>query len=472
MATINGAFAVGGAHAIGMLKRGYLADIAIYDSSTAKDHRAVIDAGVEDVALVLRGGKALYGDDALISHAVFGGGTGCDAIAPDVCGKQKRVCVDVRIGGASPPNLAAIRTAGEAFYPLFFCKNTTPTEEPTCVPFREESVKNSNNYTGIPSAEDKDGDGIPDAQDNCPTIFNPVRPMDNGRQADADGDGIGDACDICPEDATQACARATGADFDGDGIPNGNDNCPYIANPTQADGDGDGIGDACDSCTAANPGATPCVLPISTIRNPAVAGHPESGTVVSTTGYVSARKTNALLYIQEGKTGAPWQGIYVPADALAGTLTNGALIGQQITIAGMYNEVFGVSQITAAKITVVDPATTPPMVPLPVTVSQINTAAGAGAEPYESLLMEIENVSITNDQPDTGPFFEFVVTGNLRIDDFIYARYGTPATCTPSPCPYPPATFLNGRAFTKIVGIGGFSFSNRKLYPRAAGDLQ
>ena len=44
---------------------------------------------------------------------------------------------------------------------------------------------------GDPSAEDTDGDGISDAQDNCPAIPNPA-------QTDTDGDGIGDLCDPCP----------------------------------------------------------------------------------------------------------------------------------------------------------------------------------------------------------------------------------------------------------------------------------
>jgi len=44
---------------------------------------------------------------------------------------------------------------------------------------------------GDPSVEDTDGDGIPDAEDNCPAIPNPA-------QTDTDGDGIGDLCDPCP----------------------------------------------------------------------------------------------------------------------------------------------------------------------------------------------------------------------------------------------------------------------------------
>jgi hypothetical protein len=62
-----------------------------------------------------------------------------------------------------------------------------------------------------PANVDPDGDGIPTAIDNCPTVYNPL-------QEDTDSDDVGDSCD----------------------------NCIDIPNPLQEDSDGDGIGDACD----------------------------------------------------------------------------------------------------------------------------------------------------------------------------------------------------------------------------------
>jgi hypothetical protein len=84
---------------------------------------------------------------------------------------------------------------------------------------------------------DEDGDGVPDAEDNCPAVAGP--------QADTDEDGVGDVCDVCPTDADPGQA-----DGDGDGAGDACDNCLSAANRDQADLDGDGFGDACDTCPA------------------------------------------------------------------------------------------------------------------------------------------------------------------------------------------------------------------------------
>ena len=75
-------------------------------------------------------------------------------------------------------------------------------------------------------ANDLDGDGVVDNDDNCVWTSNP-------EQKDLDGDSVGDACDD---------------DDDGDGWPDYEDNCPYFHNDNQSDIDNDSIGDACDNC--------------------------------------------------------------------------------------------------------------------------------------------------------------------------------------------------------------------------------
>ena len=225
MVTTNAAFAVGAEKAIGMLKKGYVADIAIFDGKNRKDHRAVVAANVDDVVLVLRGGQPLYGDADLVRDDALGGST-CEKL--DVCGRAKRACVAKDIPGTT---LAALQAAGEAIYPLFFCGQ--PDIEPSCVPYRET-------YKDGITADDKDGDGVKDADDDCPTIFNPIRPMNGGKQADWDGDGKGDVCDPCPVDEKDGCPAYDANDSDGDGIPNGTDNCPDDPNPQQEDKDADG----------------------------------------------------------------------------------------------------------------------------------------------------------------------------------------------------------------------------------------
>jgi hypothetical protein len=108
--------------------------------------------------------------------------------------------------------------------------------------------------------EPTDGDTVPAARDNCPTL-------PNEDQVDTDRDGLGNACDPdddndgTPDTADQLPSNGgeTG-DNDGDGIGDNedpdddNDQLPDAfeiavgTNPKKADTDGDGVADLTDNC--------------------------------------------------------------------------------------------------------------------------------------------------------------------------------------------------------------------------------
>ena len=111
--------------------------------------------------------------------------------------------------------------------------------------------------------EDRDCDGVPDEEDNCPSVANADQ-LDGDLDPESDlpaPDGVGDACDNCPE-----VANADQLDADRDGVGEACDKCPrgcnarsgfQCFNPSQSDGDvdpttgepaPDGFGDNCDNC--------------------------------------------------------------------------------------------------------------------------------------------------------------------------------------------------------------------------------
>ncbi|WP_163867124.1 lamin tail domain-containing protein [Myxococcus eversor] len=444
----------------GALAPGKVADVAIFRLNGHLDspYRAVIMAEPADVVLTMRGGKALFGESAVVSAL---GGTGCDTL--DVCGAPRSVCLQSELG----ISLSTLSSRNNSAYPLFSC--TTPANEPVCEPRRAStdsrfpaSVTGSTAYSGDPTGTDVDGDGIADAQDNCPSVFNPVRPMDQGIQRDEDGDGVGDACDVCPLNAnTTLCARPNPNDSDADGVINAVDNCPSVPNPDQADADGDGRGDVCDICPAPNPGDAACPLSIYEVKTPAPGGGSAwlgqrvgfsnvTVTGVGTTGYFV--QVNPL---DQGYQGADYSGVFVftrtapPSDVVAGVRVN---------VSGTVANYFGQLQISTPTTAVVSQGST---LPTPQVVTPLEIATGGlRAGPLEGVLVRVSQVNVTSIAPpvgggDTAPTGEFEVNGSLRINDYLYA-FPLPAL---------------GAQFFSITGVLELRNDHSKIEPRSAADL-
>ena len=239
MATVNGAIAMNLDDQLGRVAPGYLADLAVFSGDRTRPYRALLDAHAQDVRLVIVGGRAIYGDAPLLAGTVVSG-MGCMAVpegmsptgTSGVCGVRKVVC-------AQPSDLAGLRGAiagaldtarladtmctGAAtgnycyayeLFPLFRCGGP---ELDRCdfghpaITRRAAGAGMIPAVSGVPMAGvDDDGDGVANARDNCPRVFNP--PFDlNTMQDDADGDGEGDTCDAQPcarPDGTNACARS------------------------------------------------------------------------------------------------------------------------------------------------------------------------------------------------------------------------------------------------------------------------
>lgn len=474
MVTAGGADATLTSASIGRIATGRLGDLAIFKRKPGSFYRAIIDAEPADVVVTMRAGKVLFGDQNVV--AAFDTASDCEAI--DVCGSMKRMCVRGELpaltSGTNAANtLALLQQANTNTYRLFYCA-VPPPNEPTCVPERAATWSRpdggmvSNSHLGstiyTAASPDTDKDGIPDSTDNCPTVFNPVRPMDGMVQADADNDGVGDVCDPCPLNPnTTTCTMFDPNDRDSDGVPNGIDNCPSVYNPLQEDADMDGKGDVCDPCpTVPNPGPAACPATIYAIKT----GAAPTGTPVSVSNALVTAVGASGYYLQVhesegGFMGRDNSGIFAYAPS------SGLNPGDRVNIGRTTpSNFFGQIQLTGALGGLDGGAVVASMgnlLPAPVlaTALDLGTNDGGLAQRLEGVLVRVDNVTVTEVNPppgpgDSAPTNEFVLDGVLKVNDYLHLTSPLPTV---------------GQPYAAVIGVLEYRNNQYKLNIRSDADL-
>jgi hypothetical protein len=155
------------------------------------------------------------------------------------------------------------------------------------------------------------------------------------------------------------------------------------------------------------------------------------------------------VFVQE-EAGGPYSGIAIYAH---GIFTGDLSVGDRVDVTGGYTEYFGSSQIHLSEWTIVGTGTPlePWISPHPSHVS----TEGSVAELFEGVLVRVMDVKTIHTEPDCPQHFgEFLVTGDLRIDDMGVSHEAR-----------------LGDHFLSITGPLHFAFGNFKLEPRTVIDL-
>ncbi|MEE2758101.1 MAG: amidohydrolase family protein [Myxococcota bacterium] len=477
MVTDRAAKSIGVEDLVGRLQQGLYADVAVFEGNREFPYDALVGSSAENVRAVFISGLINYGDSD-----VFGSFNRRNAFCEqlDICGMDKTICIRDADGDANltdpddwplfgfddlhsymnrvvqrrrPDDLPQWLEYVYEPYPVYECEPTFSCE------FGNTMV------SGRTKDGDRDGDDVDDDEDNCPDVFNP-------EQGDLDSDGTGNACDPCPWAFDECpCTPPSGIDLDADGIRENEDNCPQHSNPQQTDRDQDGRGDECDFC-------------------PDLADGPERGCEASIPE-VKRRELNQEQFFEfEGVVTAVFQenapitqpgsffmqaaqteenpvedghrGVYV----YMGNRAQGVSIpsvGDAVQVTGKTSDYYGqaqLNQITRISTTLAEFTPRPVTPPFERLIGQ--------AERYEGMLVCINEIVVTDIEPDVGPgdnrdqpINEFVVTDvisglSIRINDVLYLS-----------TPFPEL----GDGFQQICGVHRLANGHYKIEPRDSSDL-
>ena len=191
------------------------------------------------------------------------------------------------------------------------------------------------------------------------------------------------------------------------------------------------------------------IIPIDSLQGYANSS-PYVGQVVTTVGVVTATPSDWIrslkgFFIQDAE--APWHGIYV----YTGNLTISLQRGDSVEVTGEVSEYYDKTEINLASVQDLKILKHGARMPKPLLV----TALEAGSEAYEGVLIQVSNVTVTNDNLGYGEWEISDSTGSVRVDDAAGYSY------TPT---------LNDHILS-VIGVLDYSYGNYKIEPRRDEDI-
>ncbi|MFP4395507.1 MAG: ExeM/NucH family extracellular endonuclease, partial [Anaerolineales bacterium] len=168
-----------------------------------------------------------------------------------------------------------------------------------------------------------------------------------------------------------------------------------------------------------------------------------SGETVTVTGIIYAVYGSDFAIAED--EGA-WHGIFVDH---SGSYT--PTVGHEVQVQGTVEENYGFTQIVYVTHTVLMTGTTP------YTPSVISTAEAADGEAYEGVLVEVHDVSVSDEDLGYGEWGVDDGSGQVYVDDAGFGGY----TYTPT----------DGDALDLVRGMLNYSFGNYKIAPRGDNDI-
>ena len=174
----------------------------------------------------------------------------------------------------SNPASSTGKTTGYELYKTIGCPGRGLLEDPCAGPIEAKVAVLIAAPVAKAAPIDSDGDGVPDAVDQCPDTPAGARVDARGCELDSDHDGVVDRIDQGPDTVAGARVDARGCELDSDhdGVVDRLDQCPDTVAGAKVDGrgceldsDGDGIVDRLDLCPNTPAGvrvdASGCPLP-------------------------------------------------------------------------------------------------------------------------------------------------------------------------------------------------------------------